>query len=286
MAQQIQDRQLNQRAFITFEFWDSKGLHERILPFYENVTVTESKSANYITYKPISRSSPLFAYSGAEARKVELTFSITLPHILAYSDKNLYKQTNAVDDGNEYFKSLFFFKQKNGFINDSIQISNKIIPKIGSAKDFDNFYLNELGIDVNSNESSARKKCIDIIMYWVALIRSSVLSNQEEPIYGPPTVRLTYGILYKDVPFICTDYSIDEDPVAGMDNRTLLPRKINVKMSLLENRTHNFGKFYPGDQYLGDNNSGWEIIFDERVNADPAFNLIDPNLFTPGGFNG
>lgn len=277
----IQNRFLEERAFITFEFTDSKGVHTRILPFYENLSIKESKTANYVTYKPMSRSSSLFSYTGSDARKINLSFAITLPHILAYSEKNLIRQTKSLEDGNEYFKALFFKNKASYQIKGIAESFSKVVPAVGRSSDYDAFYNDLIGVTDPTN-NQIRLKCIDIIMYWVMLIRSSVVSNQEEPIYGPPIVRLSYGILYKDIPLICTDYSISKDEVAGDDNKTLLPRRILVEMTLQEIRIGDFGKFYPGVSIKGDNNAGWEVVFDERINSDPAL-LINTLPTTTGG---
>jgi len=68
-------------------------------------------------------------------------------------------------------------------------------------------------------------------------VRSSVigdhLTNTNE-VYGPPVVRLRHGTLFEQSPFIVNSYNIEFDHTAGMDVRTLLPRRIRFTLELEE----------------------------------------------------
>lgn len=48
----------------------------------------------------------------------------------------------------------------------------------------------------------------------------------------PPVIFLTHGALYQAAPFIATSYSLNFDGKAGYEELSLLPRKINIKLTL------------------------------------------------------
>ena len=79
----IIDRRLPERSKLMFYFPKPQDdffvVH---LPFFENIKIKESKKAKYQKYSPISRSSNLYTYLGADSRKIDLQFSMTLAHIL------------------------------------------------------------------------------------------------------------------------------------------------------------------------------------------------------------
>ena len=52
------------------------------MPFFENVKITENKKAKYQKYSMVSRSSNLYSYLGADSRSLNLSFNMTLPHLL------------------------------------------------------------------------------------------------------------------------------------------------------------------------------------------------------------
>ena len=122
-------------------------------------------------------------------------------------------------------------------------------------------------------ESGVRKlKIINSIMYWLNIIRCSVTNNSENPFLGPPIIRLHHGLMYQNVPCICTNYSISWDEAAGYDLMTLLPRKIQVSMNLEEIRTGDFKGFNPEDIIGRDSLGGWEaIIGGTTTSLDPGW---------------
>ena len=109
-------------------------------------------------------------------------------------------------------------------------------------------------------------------MFWINLIRTSVTNNTQNPIYGPPIIRLFHGPLYMNVPCICTDYSIEVIENSGYDVQTLMPRQIKVNMTLEEFRVGDFGTFNSDsyNQIERDNLAGWEaVIQDGNRTTDP-----------------
>ena len=84
---------------------------------------------------------------------------------------------------------------------------------------------------------------------------------------------MNHGLLYQDIPCICTDYRVDWDERAGYDLETLLPRKLNIKLNLEEFRTGNFKAFDPNEIIERDNLAGWESVISEGQNLDPGYNV-------------
>lgn len=114
-----------------------------------------------------------------------------------------------------------------------------------------------------------KTRAIDLIIYWINIIRASVVNNADNPLYGPPILRLKHGIMYQNIPCICQDYRIDWEENMGYDIDTLLPRRIKVALKLEELRTGDFGKFDRNDIIGKDNLAGWEAVIDEGT-MDPG----------------
>ena len=118
---------------------------------------------------------------------------------------------------------------------------------------------------------SQHSRIIDLVMYWTNIIRASVLNNGDNPIYGPPIIRINHGILFQNIPCICTNYSIEPVEEAGYDVGTLMPRQIRYTMSLEEIRAGDFGKFDPSKRIEQDNICGWEaVVSNPHQSIDPG----------------
>ena len=117
-------------------------------------------------------------------------------------------------------------------------------------------------------------KTIDVLVYWINLIRASVVNNSKNPIYGPPVLRLRHGIMFQDIPCICQSYSIDWDEKAGYDLYTLLPRRLNISLKLEELRTGDFGNFDHTKVISKDNLAGWEAVMTEPFSMEPGYNTL------------
>ena len=98
----IRDRKLKDRSYLRFEF-PSTSL-EKIyvtMPFFENLQITENKTARVEKYDLLSRSSQLYTYLGADSRKFSLDFNLNFPHILtqgASTSLEDYINTVAAED--------------------------------------------------------------------------------------------------------------------------------------------------------------------------------------------
>ena len=121
---------------------------------------------------------------------------------------------------------------------------------------------------INKKKGTAYKHVqdiMDIIVYWIEVIRSTAYNDVQNPVHGPPTVILEHGILYRRIPCLVDNYSIEFDAAAGYEKDTMLPRRISVNMSLKENRVGDFGVFKPTSIYgiEGNNLAGYEAVIGE-----------------------
>ena len=305
------------------------------MPFFENVKITENKKAKYQKYSMVSRSSNLYSYLGADSRSLNLSFNMTLPHLLdehpdITPDKFMSYQSDKdnVEAEKEKFKkpykaqpetaSMAFqlgTKYTQDFAKDSAKSVLLDASITGSLSDVDkkfiqgrygitqssmnkvNFTANvvkniasnpfniadslanadaateeQAKLEIENNQNLQLKyRIIDLIIYWTNIVRASVVNNSKNPIYGPPTIRLRHGILYQDLPCICTNYSISYNEAAGYDINTLLPRQLQITMKLEEIRTGNFGEFNTSDIIEKDNLAGWEAVVLENTHSmDPG----------------
>jgi hypothetical protein len=306
------DRRLGERSFLDFRFPDRRGSATALsvtLPFLENVQISEKKRARYQRFQPVSRSSDLYTYLGADSRKISLKFHLTLKHIEA-DGPNITDFMNALtnsQDSYEEIRQRFKGNSTTPPESQSEQVITSYLTDVresaqavkdswvrflswGEQLNFQTRYTlpqgdsfepagpleaNKDWITTNSEESVAkRSKVIDMVIYWVNLIRSSVVNNAMNPTLGPPIIRLNHGIMYQDVPCICTDYSLEPDANAALDMDTLLPQRISITMALEEIRTGNFGQFRedPKDaqtrMVTRDNLAGWESVI--------VHNTMDP----------
>ena len=322
----IVNRALPERTYLMFYFPVAAvgGNYYTVeLPFFENVSIKESKRAKYQKYSLISRSSNLYSYLGADSRVLKLTFNMSLPHILEeHPEINLEKYISYMEDkenpekeiarflepykaqstpdgmafklGTEYTKQFAqdsanqilnmaqylkpsevdYFKRKYGLV-EGVGPEGPQLPLPGNVS-IAGTLGPERGLDttfIENNQINQQKyKTIDLIIYWTNIIRSSVVNYSKNPIYGPPVIRLNHGILYQDIPCICTNYSIDYNEAAGYDLDTLLPRQLQISMTLEEFRTGDFQEFVPGDIVKKDNLAGWEaVVLGDTHSMDPGY---------------
>lgn len=327
-SRHIVDRALPERTKLMFYFpMPTTGSDYYVveLPFFENVAIKESKKARYQKYSLISRSSNLYSYMGADSRILNLTFNISLPHLLEeHPEITMDKYISYMQDkdnlelekekflepyktqsipngmafklGTDYTKSLASDSAKQvlnsleSTLSGSLTVEDK--EHFGTRYGLEQLALSQIaqtptsvtvdrpntGFEQNAieyNESQQLKyRIIDLIIYWTNIIRSSVVNYSKNPIYGPPVIRLRHGILYQDIPCICTDYSIDYNEAFGYDLDTLLPRQLKINLKLEEFRTGDFGEFAPkGNPIQRDNLAGWEaVVLGETNSMDPGYN--------------
>ena len=140
---------------------------------------------------------------------------------------------------------------------DFYELTNKILTDIGHPK----------GLAQNStSDKSDRARLIVYTTYLLNLIRSSVIgssnseaaSSESTPGKGDavqahvrrylpaPVIFLTYGSMYNNSPFIATNYSITFDGKSGYEELSLLPRVIQIKLTL-----ESFNQFENSDKIFG-----------------------------------
>jgi hypothetical protein len=137
--------------------------------------------------------------------------------------------------------------------------------------------VKELEITTRSQGYKDLDKTINLVYCWINLIRSSVLNNSTNSLYGPPIVRLTCGPMYNNVPCLVEDYSIRILDEAGYEAQTLTPKRVQITLNLIESRTGTFGKYASTSRFEGDNVTGWESII-ENNELDPNNGLIGGGL--------
>lgn len=298
----LSKRKLEERSHLVFEFQGQPENKRAYLPFIENIQITESNKSTLAPYSLLGRAGQIFSYQGAESRVFKIKFSFKLLHLLhLYSTEGL--------DNKFLFHFLDYENRKVGGVKNPIdhaRIHKKYYSDIAGPQDAYNF--EGLGISTAATFKSnsivpglgasnldilrARREkvefavtgpvkasititdlAINAIIYWVNLVRSSTKNNSANTTFGPPIVKLNHGPMYNSVPCVVQDYSITIDEMAGYDSFTMFPRGIDISLDLLEVRTGNFGTFKSFDKALGDNNVGWEAVFDEN-NMDPYNGLI------------
>jgi hypothetical protein len=176
-------------------------------------------------------------------------------------------------------EQMGFLKTKYGLTQASIDSLQDEIPGFKLDEDT-NKLLNQLDAEQEeaeakiNNDQNVKTKytIIDLIVYWTNIIRSSVVNYSKNPIYGPPIIRLRHGIMYQDIPCICTSYSIDYNEAAGYDLDTLLPRQLRVELKLEEIRAGDFGEFDQSNVVKKDNLAGWEaVVLGDSHTMDPGY---------------
>ena len=101
-------------------------------------------------------------------------------------------------------------------------------------------------------------KIIDTLLFFISLLRTSVVNNANNPMYGPPLLRLSFGTLYQEVPCICKSYNLSWEEESGYHLETLTPRRLKVDLTMEEIRVGDFGHYEPAKYQVRDNLTGWE----------------------------
>jgi len=315
------DRALERRSYLKFNYpkktSDTQPSKIILLPFYQNPKIRESKRARYVKYGPLSRSSELFTYVGAEARNIDLNFSMTIDHLVNYY---MNWETFVLESGTtpEQEKAKFFTAQLPTGTKTASTSSKELwagstpTGQRGNSAELTKEYMERVDMDfadiseladtpinpdlydpvlgnpislgvaldsqhnaqttinsITSKKQGKRAQVIDIMTFWANVVRTSVTNHSQNTVLGPPIIRLNHGILYRDVPFVCMDYRIEEDERAGMDINTLLPRVLKISMKLQEIRAGNFQGYKVSEIDSRDCVAGWEAVISEPHTTDP-----------------
>jgi len=260
------NHKLEDRSRLLFVFPQAAGKDPilRICPFFENPTITESRASNLVKYDVLGRAGNVFGYTGAKSRQLRLEFNITLPQVLHFASQNfstekITTETDA-DRRAEFFDDLatqrdaaieatkWEAKRKEFLtvLNDGIDpLGGVTTPATAATAASPATAATTTPNPINDNVLFAAEQgaysqthlyaqAVEIITFWIGLIRASVMNNSENPTLGPPIIKLKHGIMYDRISAIAENYSIDIVEAAGYDMASLLPRRLRVKLSLLE----------------------------------------------------
>jgi hypothetical protein len=297
----FQNRYLSQRARLEFHYPFAGENGEDIiafLPFYENPEITESQTANYAEYNPVGRSSSMFAYTGSKSRKFKVKITFTLPH-LAMHDMGISRFMRVYSgDSKKAKKSLFVGDpSERGGVDVPLSLTSEVskaywelynrpevnknlaasleamqpVPALPFGQIPTNITLESLAVldDNIQIPTGERDKIIDTMLFFIALLRTSVVNNAEDSIQGPPLIRLNFGTLYQSVPCICKNYNLKWEEKAGYHVESLTPRQLVVDLTLNEVRIGNFGKYMQANFANRDNLAGWESVIDHPFTTNP-----------------
>jgi hypothetical protein len=278
-------RHLDQRSRISFHYPGANADGDEtivFLPFYENPTITETQAANYGEYNIIGRGSSLYSYLGSGSRKLKVSMYFTLPHLAMHEmgiDRFMRVFKGA---GKESEKGLFTYKTQpnnkagKGDVNNSLALSveKEYYSLIGAAND--NVLpgnLKDAGSQtqdiLQGTEPNEMTKIIDTLLFFISLLRTSVVNKASNPMYGPPLLRLSFGTLYQSVPCIAKSYNLSWEEDAGYHLESLTPRRLKVDITMEEIRVGDFGNYEPAKYQVRDNLTGWESAIDSPHTTDP-----------------
>jgi hypothetical protein len=282
------NRLLSQRARLEFHYGGGTENGEDIIvfiPFYENPTITESQSANYAEYNPVGRAGTLYAYTGSKSRKLKVKTTFTLPH-LSMHDMGIDKFMRVFKGASKESQKLLFTqfakyspKQKASDPNNSLSLAvEKMYWQLRAEQGDDLASLvpdgnTTIPVDVQAviqgMEQTEKQKVIDTLLFFVAILRTSVVNKAVNPMHGPPLVRLNFGTMYQSIPCICKSFNISWDDSAGFDVETLTPRRLTVALTLEEVRVGDFATYEPAAYVQRDNLTGWESAIGSPYTIDP-----------------
>ena len=193
-----------------------------------------------------------------------------LPH-LEYYDMGIEKYNRIFSTVGKVSKKLLFF-------NDTKSLNEKLAGETISLEaskvyaDLINGQLPPQGFGLENSEYSPRQnKAVDTLVFFLAVIRTSIMNNVSNPLQGPPTVRINFGTTYQDIPCLVKDYSINFDESGNYDVDTLTPRKFDITLNLVEVRLGDFTTFEKAHIVKRDNLAGWESVGNKPYSIDPGY---------------
>jgi len=175
----------------------------------------------------------------------------------SYYNQDAVRTPQTIDSFEQQFKEL-----KSNDAGEELERAN-LSPAAGGGPTSQ--YLNtraQLFANLTKQESQQDSgKTKASYLYYINLIRSTVIGSSELGL-GAPILRLNFGPLFQDVPFITKKYNINIEQSAGYDIETLLPNRVKITLNLEEVRTGDFSTHNP--QPFGesdDNVATWESLF-------------------------
>lgn len=230
------------------------------LPFFENPKISESRSPEYATHKIVNRNEPYRIWTGAKPSKVSLSFNITLPHLVMFATSHMTQYVKGELLTTEFKNYMLdFIKSQLNSTDTTTSDAQGFIDEIGgfaaalptsflSSSFSEDIYKtsNEILTDADNHlalgdSNSTRSQIILYVTYLLNIIRSSVIGSSNAADRGQgssktylpaPVIFLTYGSMYSNSPFIATNYSITFDGNNGYEELSMLPRVIQIKLTL------------------------------------------------------
>jgi hypothetical protein len=100
-------RLLHERSHLALEFPQSNNrIIRTFIPMLQNAQVSERGTANLNNYNLVGRAGQLFSYAGAQSRKINLTFNISLLHVMEMDS------TEGISDKFKQQFKLFFTERE------------------------------------------------------------------------------------------------------------------------------------------------------------------------------
>jgi len=281
---------LEKSGYLKFNF-RKDGYRDLILPFYENPSIKESRKADYARNKIMNRTEPIRLWTGSEPVVYKVDFSLTLPHLVEfaiyhseqYFGEFVQKMEGPLKNYSNTLKEDFVNSGKDRGVTDkAVEKSGMFAPSVPLGDLGFEHSRHQIGNPVDStakaaqgtinyNESVAshrEERIVKFVIFMVDLIRNSIVGSvrgpedtQPLPQTGPPIVELKFGTMYAGIPCIATNYSLKYDERAGYHNYSMLPRKIDISLTL-----ESFHQsLIEGDSSVGGAlhaSPGWNTTFD------------------------
>ena len=287
------DKALEQRGYLKFKYGNaipgSLTPRTRLLPFFEDPIIKESREANYAEYEILLRSEPYKTYvnTGPQSLTIEINYSI--PHVVSFFNNyramlslgeaielsNIVKQVKDIivqdyrGDANNKYRLNGPEKEDGTRLNTLILADSAPGdgPRMPTTKEIplgEDYIENQLalrGFAAHWLNESPRTKILQtfeaLIHYFTLIARSSVMpsSGKKGGVFAPPVAELKFGALYNNIPCIVKDYDFEFRGDLGWYNTTLYPRVVRMKFSI--------DAFY---QSVGENSNiasppGWDDLF-------------------------
>lgn len=279
----VQSRVLSERSFLMFQYplkssSENIGYTELYIPMLENIDLSESQNSNLVSFDLIGRAGNLFAYTGAKSRNFKVKFNITFLHVVneLYESgiNNIFQFGFSTGLNTKDRRKQAFFK------NNLSHLQGGRSMYVDNAEKNNAYFDNVYPLSQNPPAMlEGRKKALNLVVYWLNIVRTSTLNHSKDVKLGPPIIRINHGTLYNNIPCVCDDYSIKIDGKTTYDINTLTPFTVEVNMNLHEIRAGNFGDYVPYDEIKGDNLTGWDGLLNFGT-MDPYNGVVGDSTLT------
>ena len=89
-----------------FTYRDGERFQVLKVPFFENPKISESRSATYASQEIINRNEPYRVWMGSKAAKVNVSFNITLPHLMTFASEQFQDLVKSTFIGKPYQEKI------------------------------------------------------------------------------------------------------------------------------------------------------------------------------------